>query len=360
VPKGIDAVHGARIQTALSEWFRASRRTLPWRSEPRDPYHVWLSEVMLQQTQVATVVPYFHRWLERFPTLQALADAPLDDVLKHWEGLGYYARARNFHKAARRVVQLHNGQLPGNVDALLELPGVGRYTAGAVASLAFGARAAALDGNVKRVLSRVFAVTQPDADLWALAEALLPEENAGAHNEALMELGATVCTARNPRCDACPLHALCLARAEGAPGRYPLRKAKPVTPHHNVLCAVVSDSEGDLLLCQRPPGGLLGGLWEFVSGDLRSTPQAIDVASVAAMVLERTGLRVTVTAGAPLTRIKHAFTHFKITKHVFACACDRARPEFNLSGYAAAGWFTRAEIEALALARSDRRLLGYS
>jgi A/G-specific adenine glycosylase len=352
------ALHkSASMQRALAAWFRANRRDLPWRTAIRNPYHVWLSEVMLQQTQVATVIPYFDRWLKRFPTLRDFAEAPLDDVLKLWEGLGYYARARNFHKAAQQVVSVHKGQLPASVDALLALPGVGRYTAGAVASLAFGVPAAALDGNIKRVLSRLFAIAQPDADLWPLAEALVPDKDAGAHNEALMELGATVCTPRNPRCDVCPLRALCKAHAEGDPTRYPPRLVKAPTPHHDVLCVVLSDNSGRLLLCQRPPEGLLGGLWEFVSGDLRGAPlDAITAAAAAAMVTERTGLRV--TPGAPLGRVKHAFTHFRITKHVFACAyTGPASPPLTPAGYATAGWFTRGELDGLALARSDRRCL---
>ena len=205
----------------LLRWATKNLRDLPWRVEPRDPYRVWVSEIMLQQTQVVTVIPYFRRFTERFPTVQALAAAPLDDVLKLWEGLGYYARARNLHRAARKVVAEFEGRLPDTVEELSQLPGIGRYTLGAIASIAFGRDAPVVDGNVKRVLCRVYAI-RGDArrpavqkKLWALAEANLPKGKAGRWNEAMMELGATVCTPRSPRCDECPLAGVCRARALG-------------------------------------------------------------------------------------------------------------------------------------------------
>jgi A/G-specific adenine glycosylase len=342
----------------LFEWFALHRRDLPWRTEPRDPYRVWLSEVMLQQTQVATVIPYFERWLARFPTLRDFAEAPLDDVLKHWEGLGYYARARNFHKAARIVLQDHNGRIPDTVSGLLTLPGVGRYTAGAVASLAYGRDAAALDGNVKRVLARLYALAAQHAEpesLWVLAESLVPAGRAGLFNEALMELGATVCTPRAPRCEACPLALRCAAKAEGAPERYPINAERPATPHHDVLTAIVRADRGRLLLCQRVPGGLLGGLWEFVSNRFRDPVLSIDATAAAGMVYERCGLSV--AGGTACGRVKHAFTHFKITRHLFAFHCAGADQSLATEGYATCGWFTLAEVDALALTRSDRRIV---
>ncbi|MGB9593325.1 MAG: A/G-specific adenine glycosylase, partial [Anaerolineae bacterium] len=199
----------AQLQTALLDWAAGHLRPLPWRTAPRDPYRVWISEVMLQQTRVETVVPYFERWMRLFPNARALALAPLDDVLKAWEGLGYYARARNLHRAAQEIVAVHGGQVPNDAEALRRLPGVGRYTAGAILSIAFGCDEPALDGNIRRVLSRVFAVAESsrarlDGALWQLARALLPTGRAGEFNEALMELGATMCTPRNPLCPQCP------------------------------------------------------------------------------------------------------------------------------------------------------------
>jgi A/G-specific adenine glycosylase len=360
------------VDTQLLPWFHRNKRALPWRTAQRDPYHVWLSEVMLQQTQVATVIPYFERWLQRFPTLADFAAAPLDEVLKAWEGLGYYSRARNFHKAAQLVVREHAGRVPDTVDGLLALPGVGRYTAGAIASLAFGRHAAVLDGNVKRVLSRYFAVgvaspesripthdarksgpaTRDSRLLWSLAESLLPPGQAGEFNEALMELGATVCTARAPKCGECPLRAACKALAEGNPEHYPLKTTKPPTPHHYVLTAVITHADGRVLLGQRPPEGLLGGLWEFVSSEFRAPAPP---ASVADMVRERTRLRIT---GEPeaLGAVKHAFTHFKITRHLYRVRAASGEPA--PIGYAALRWLPLVQVAHLALTRSDQKVLG--
>ncbi|MDP9349789.1 MAG: A/G-specific adenine glycosylase, partial [Gemmatimonadota bacterium] len=201
VPSGREPLPSLR--DLLLRWYDAHRRDLPWRAEgPPDPYRVWLSEVMLQQTRVETVKPYFRRWLERFPTLAALAEAPQDEVLKAWEGLGYYSRARNFHRAAREVVERYGGEVPGDAAAFRALPGVGRYTAGAVLSIAFGRPEPVVDGNVRRVFARLLDDPDPaEGALWALAEALVPGARPGDLNQALMELGATVCVPRNPRCE---------------------------------------------------------------------------------------------------------------------------------------------------------------
>ncbi len=346
----------------LLRWFERHKRDLPWRREPRDPYRVWLSEVMLQQTQVATVIPYFERWLRRFPTLEALAAAPLDDVLKLWEGLGYYARARNLHAAAQIVLRDYGGQLPRTVEGLMALPGIGRYTAGAIASLAFGARAPALDGNARRVLSRVFGLSRPTAaELWALAESLLPRGRAGAFNEALMELGATICAPRAPQCAACPLRAMCQARADGAPEAYPARPTRQKTPHHEVLTVVLVDGAGRALLGQRPRDGLLGGLWEFISAELRApNPDAQGrpgCADLADLILRRSGLKVRPSRAQPLGAVKHAFTHFKMTRQVWLVRLPKpVRAPLRPQGYARLVWATPEEIEQLALTRSDRRI----
>ena len=255
----------------LLRWAEKHLRDLPWRVEPRDPYRVWVSEMMLQQTQVATVIPYFRRFTEHFPTVEALAAAPLDDVLKLWEGLGYYARARNLHRAARQVVAEFDGYLPDTVEELSKLPGIGRYTAGAIASIAFGRDAPVVDGNVKRVLCRVYAIRgdarQPaiQKKLWSLAAANLPKGKAGRWNEAMMELGATVCLPRSPRCDKCPLAGVCRARALGIQEKLPTKAAKKRLPHYDVTAAVIR-KRGRVLIAQRPVGGMLGGLWEFPGG----------------------------------------------------------------------------------------------
>ncbi len=348
-----------RRTVVLLEWFRANGRALPWRIEPRDPYRVWLSEVMAQQTRIATVIPYYERWLQRFPTVQALADAPLDEVLKAWEGLGYYSRARNLHRAARYLCDELGGRFPDEVETLLRLPGVGRYTAGAIASLAFGRDAAVVDGNVRRVLARVFALPAArsrDVDLWPLAESLLPAGRAGEFNEALMELGATVCTPRAPQCGACPLHDDCRARALDSVEQFPERRPRKEAPERIVLTALIRRADGRMLLGQRPPKGLLGGLWEFVSGEYEETQGTTNDGDIAAIVQRRTGLRVR-KAGAAFDEVRHAFTHFKVRRALHWVTVDEDAAEPNPpNDYIALRWATPAEIDALALTRSDRRI----
>lgn len=343
-----------RTQKNLLAWFFRHKRNLPWRREPRDPYHVWLSEVMLQQTQVATVIPYFERWLQRFPTLQTLAEAPLDDVLKQWEGLGYYSRARNFHTAVQAVVHKMDGKMPCTVAELLELPGIGRYTAGAIASLAFNQHAAVLDGNVKRVLARLYALGEPaDDELWALAEALLPQGRAGAFNEAMMELGATVCTPRSPQCAMCPTCKDCRAFASGTPEAFPTKRAKATSPHYDVRTVIVLNTHLAMLMGQRPHAGLLGGLWEFVSSDFRGEqPELVD------MLRARTGLEINTASAIKIGTVKHAFTHFKITRHVWVVLVGaRGRTRLQPNGYTELRWIPLNEIRQLALTRSDQKIL---
>jgi A/G-specific adenine glycosylase len=377
-------------QQRLIHWFEASRRDLPWRDEPRNPYHVWLSEVMLQQTQVATVIPYYRRWLEHFPTLQDFAAAPLDDVLKLWEGLGYYARARNFHKAAQTVMHDHGGRIPQTVEGLMQLPGVGRYTAGAIASLAFNQHAPLLDGNVKRVLSRVMALEQVDGDwrlefgdwlinpvsralvapishlqslisplksaddvLWVISDAVLPEGQAGAFNEALMELGATVCTPRVPKCDACPINAHCSAWAQRRQEDFPIKTAKKAAPRNDVLTALLVDSSGRLLMGRRPNDGLLGGLWEFVSSEFR-VPSAKTLDEI---VARRTGLQIDAEAAQLIGSVKHSFTHFMMSRQVWLMEHVDSSASLQANGYDELLWVSVDECRRLALTRSDQRIL---
>ncbi len=364
LPAG-NAPSPAGLQSALLKWFAAHRRDLPWRAEPRDPYHVWLSETMLQQTQVATVIPYFRRWLQRFPTLKDLAEAPIDDALKLWEGLGYYARARNLHRAAQVVMRDYDGRIPDTVEQLLKLPGVGRYTAGAIASLAFGRDAPVLDGNVKRVLSRVYAIADarsPGAvkKLWQLSESLLPAGRAGPFNEALMELGATLCAPRAPECLRCPIRSECRAFAAGQPEAYPARAARPPLPHKVAVAAVIEDANGRVLMAQRAHHGLLGGLWEFPGGDLEPA-DGEDEASrsrwLAQLVRKRTGVSIRVAPGDFIGVVRHTFTHFRLTRWVARVwlAGAGATPQHG-AGYVAARWVTPEAMSELALTRSDQKI----
>ncbi len=355
----------APLQSALLKWFATHRRDLPWRTEPRDPYRVWLSEIMLQQTQVTTVIPYFKRWLDRFPTLKDLAAAPVDDVLKLWEGLGYYARARNFHRAAQIVMRDYEGRIPDTVEGLQKLPGVGRYTAGAIASLAFGRDAPALDGNVRRVLSRLYALTDAQSPnavkrLWQLSESLLPAGRAGPFNEALMELGATICTPRAPECPRCPIRATCRAFAAGRPEAYPARTARPPLPHRFAVSAIIEDANGRMLMAQRAPHGLLGGLWEFPGGELQRTDGAdkVDYARrLAQLVQERAGISIDVTPDDLIGVVRHTFTHFRLTRWVARVRLTQTSPAPQCgNGYIAVRWVHPQEVSHLALTRSDQKI----
>ncbi len=303
----------------LLAWYEGNARRLPWRDN-QNPYRTWISEIMLQQTRVEAVIPYFERWLARFPSLADLAAASEQDVLRAWEGLGYYSRARNLHKAARLVMDQFGGALPAERAALQSLPGIGRYTAGAIASIAFGLDEPALDGNIRRVLARVFDVTVParspkgERILWALAEENLPAGRAGDYNQALMDLGASICTPRSPACLACPLNGLCRAFALGVQEQRPVKLPKRQTPHYLVTAAVIRQ-DGKLLLAQRPSEGLLGGLWEFPGGKVEpgeSLPQCLR-----REIVEELGAEIEV--GEPFGVYEHAYTHFSVTLHAFLC-----------------------------------------
>ena len=300
------------IRAALLAFFDESARPLPWR-QTRDPYAVWVSEVMSQQTRVETVVPYYHRWLDRFPDVATLADAPVDDVLKAWEGLGYYSRARNLHAAARILRERHDSAVPSSHDALRALPGVGDYTAGAVSSIAFGERRPAVDGNVRRVLARVLDLPAPSAAvLRDVAASLVPDDRPGDFNQALMELGATICTPRSPRCGRCPITMQCAARAAGTAADRPTRTTKKRIPVIDIATAVLRNPAGRLLISRRPDGGLLGGLWCFPGAELRGgdDPQAI-ASAVADVYVTRHG------EPRPLGTVEHVFSHRRERYHCF-------------------------------------------
>ncbi|MFM0135842.1 A/G-specific adenine glycosylase [Caballeronia grimmiae] len=293
----------------LIAWQRIhGRHDLPWQNT-RDAYRIWLSEIMLQQTQVSTVIPYYARFLERFPTVTTLADAPIDDVMALWAGLGYYSRARNLHRCAQVVAHEHGGAFPETVDALAELPGIGRSTAAAIASFAFGARATILDGNVKRVLARVFGVDgfpgekRVENAMWTLAESLLPDaaekEDVTAYTQGLMDLGATLCVRGKPDCARCPFAPDCVANVEGRQRELPAARPKKAVPTRNTWMLVLKDGDS-ILLEKRPPTGIWGGLW--------SLPEAPDEAALVA-VAQNFGGEAHLERLAPLS---HTFTHFKL------------------------------------------------
>lgn len=309
----------ASFRRLLLAWYRKNARDLPWR-HTKDPYAIWLSEIMLQQTRVEQGLPYYERFIGAFPSVQALASAEMDRVLKLWEGLGYYSRARNLHRAAQTVVKDCNGKFPTTAEALQTLPGVGRYTAGAIASIAFGERVPVLDGNVIRVLSRLYNIAECADDakvrekLWALATELVPVKQPGNFNQAMMELGARVCTPKSPKCDACPVVKFCAARAAGVEEDRPMRNAKKTTPHYDMVAAAIKQ-DGKYLMAKRPSMGLLGGMWEFPGGKVCTgeTHQR----ALRRELRERFGVRVKVRGLAAM--VQHAYSHFKVTMHVYAC-----------------------------------------
>ncbi|WP_153114546.1 A/G-specific adenine glycosylase [Rhodocyclus tenuis] len=313
------------------------RHDLPWQQAvgaARDPYRVWLSEIMLQQTQVATVIPYYHRFLARFPTLAALAAAPLGDVLENWAGLGYYARARNLHRCAQTLVADYDGAFPRAAARIAELPGIGRSTAAAIAAFGFGERAAILDGNVKRVFARCFGIEGftgtpvVEKRLWALAEALLPASGVEVYTQGLMDLGATICTRGAPRCGDCPLGADCVARRDYRQDQLPTPRPKKTVPERQTTLLILDDGNS-VLLERRPPSGIWGGL--LAPPECAGEASADEIASAAESLARRHGCRLlAVEALPPLT---HSFTHFRL--HI---APQRCRVERNATHAAEAGW----------------------
>jgi A/G-specific adenine glycosylase len=349
----------AALRRALLRWYDRHQRDLPWRRSPADAYRQWLAECMLQQTTVAAVRPYYEKFTSRFPDVAALAAAPLDEVLRLWAGLGYYARARHVHAAARVVVQKHAGIFPDSVQELLALPGIGRYTAGAIASIAFGRRAAAVDGNVRRVLSRLYAsaesLTAPRADrrLWQLAEVLVPQRRCGDFNQALMDLGATVCTPRQPACTSCPLAAHCAARLSGRTAQLPGPGRRPRRRRNELVVAAILH-RGRYLLLRRPITGLWGGLWEMPSIE---RPDGAASRTILLKLLARLGaqgadLRVPLR---PTATLRRQLTHRDITMTIYSCGSRQTSQPIRRSS--TRRWVRPADLDGVALAAAQRAAL---
>jgi A/G-specific adenine glycosylase len=343
-----------KLANRILRWYSKLGRKLPWRDVP-DPYAVWVSEIMLQQTRVETVIPYFERWMKRFPSIRRLAAASEGEVLSAWEGLGYYSRARNLHKAARIVVEEHGAELPHEAASLRKLPGIGRYTAGAIASMAFGMDEATLDGNLRRIFARVFDVSLP-ADtpsglkmLWALAKENLPAGRAGDYNQALMDLGATVCVPRNPACKLCPLSDLCLARKRGTQGQRPVLKPRVAIPHIIVTVAVIR-RDGKVLLAKRPSKGLLGGMWEFPGGKVERG-ESLE-ACLEREIKEETEAEIQV--GEAFGIYQHAYTHFSLTLHAFVCEIKKGEPHAVQAVEIA--WVEPCELVNYPMGKVDRQI----
>ncbi|NVM75858.1 A/G-specific adenine glycosylase [Duganella sp. SG902] len=335
------------------------RHTLPWQNT-RDAYLVWLSEIMLQQTQVSAVLGYYARFLERFPTLRDLAAAPVEDVMAQWSGLGYYTRARNLHKCAQRVVAEYDGVFPSDPLLLAELPGIGRSTAAAIAAFSSGRRAAIMDGNVKRVFARVFGIdTYPgekktEEAMWRRAEALLPEEGIEAYTQGLMDMGATLCTRSSPSCERCPMQVRCVAFNTGRTKELPVRKPKKATPEkHAVMLAIVDD--GQVLLEQRPPSGIWGGLLSLPELDGHVAAEDDDVAEADHDALLRAvGKFGEMESYERLSPVTHVFTHYKL--HIAPYRVTLSR-RLALAAEAGFVWLDSGKIADAALPAPVKKLL---
>lgn len=342
-----------RVSGKLLAWYRKAQRDLPWR-RTRDPWAIWVSEIMLQQTQVLTVQGYYARFMKRFPTVEALAGADLQAVLALWAGLGYYRRAKHLYAAAREVVEKHGGVMPATAAALRTLPGVGRYTAAAIASIAYGESVAVLDGNVMRALARLGAIngdiskTITQHLLWQMAESLVPAApDAGDHNQALMELGALICTPQGPRCGSCPVRECCRARAQGVQENLPVKGAKKAVETLRQSVLVVRDGRGAVLVLQRPEGGLWEQLWEFPV-----LPAVVNSRGKLADVIHKVlglALRRVARAGS----VEHALTHRHMVYQVYTSVCVESEPRVRLprcgnaeATYLAWRWLSPAELRA--------------
>lgn len=350
-----DPVAVSVFREPLAAWFDDSKRDLPWRVAERDPYEVWVSEIMLQQTRIDQMLPYYRRFLSHFPDVQALASATLDEVLVQWEGLGYYSRCRNLHKAAQCVVAA-GGVFPESAKGWQELQGVGPYTAAAIASSVYSEPVAAVDGNVKRVISRVFGINESidgsagSRAVERLASQVFDNSRARTFNESLMELGATVCKPSDPLCDECPLERACLANAENAQADYPVRTKKKAVPHYDVSIAILEDTNGKLLIQRRPEEGMLGGLWEFPGGKVDNGEEPKE--ACLRELLEETGIAGTIIR--ELTPVRHAYSHFRITLFPYLCKTNKAAPR---STALESKWIALDQVDEFAFPRANRKVL---
>jgi len=344
------------IADFLLAWYEKNKRRLPWRNT-NDPYAIWLSEIMLQQTQVEGVIPHYRRFLERFPTIEDLARATLEEVLKSWENMGYYSRARNLHAASRRIMDVHGGRLPENPDELKALPGIGPYTSGAILSMAFGKAVPAVDGNVKRVLCRLFAVDSPLSDgatqrfITALAEKLVPAERPGPFNSALMELGALLCRPGTPPCPDCPLRTNCLGYAGNCQNRLPVAGKKAKRTDKEAGAAILRDSEGRFLIVQRPADGFLGGLWKFPGGMLH----AGETVTEALKSRCREELGISISVKDHLMTLQQVYSHFRLTLHVFSGTVQGDGPLSPAAGNRL--WASPGDIRKYPFSRVELRIL---
>jgi A/G-specific adenine glycosylase len=345
---------GKNIVKDLLVWYGEEGRDLPWR-KTRDPYRVWVSEIMLQQTRVETVVPYYERWMARFPSVKQLAKASREDILRLWEGMGYYRRAHNLHTGAQVVMEQHGGRLPEEAAELKRLPGIGRYTAAAIAAIAFNADTLALDGNLRRVIARLIDLDveprTPEGERairqWGSEQ--LPRGQASAFNQALMDLGAIVCTPRGPACERCPLSVHCMAFERNVQDQRPVRSERRKIPQYQAAAGVIC-RKGKVLIARRPEGKLLGGLWEFPGGK-QEQGESLEACLVREL---REEMDIEVRVGIPLGIFPHAYTHFRISVHAFACTLPEGEP--HLLEHTALAWVHPTDLADYPMGKIDRAI----
>jgi A/G-specific adenine glycosylase len=344
------------LSRRLLAWYRRNQRILPWR-ETCDPYRIWISEIMLQQTQVDTVIPYYHRFLKAFPSVSSLARAPLQEVLKVWENLGYYSRARNLHAAAKVIVEKFGGRIPDNLDEIKTLPGIGQYTAGAVLSIAYGKAYPAVDGNIRRILCRLLAIRKPvdntkgQKQLFDLAASLVPAKHPGDFNQALMDLGATICKPKYPDCSHCPVAGLCQARLHDLQNILPVTMKNPAIPYRQAAAAVIRNAKGMLLVVQRPSSGLLASLWKLPGGFVQAGEDTEN--SLKDSVKEE--LDISIRPGKQLAAVNHTYTHFRITLHAHECRLLKGTP--TALGCQNWRWASLSDLKKLPMSKVDRMIL---
>ena len=338
----------------LIKWYTKNQRQLPWRVD-KNPYPIWVAEIMLQQTRVETVIPYFNRWMAEFPNIETLAKAPRDEVLKLWEGLGYYRRAHAMHETANLLIHEYEGEFPHEIDKLIRLPGIGPYTASAIASFAFGQDVLTIDGNIKRVMSRWIDLeldpgsSEGEEILRAWATETMPLDHSAEYNQALMDIGASFCSVSNPACEACPLNKWCLAFKRGTQELRPIRSPKGPTPSHTAAAAILFRNDC-VLIGRRPEGKLLGGLWEFPGG--KQEPDESIEACLVREIEEELG--ITIEVGLKLGTFHHAYTHFKITVHAFFSTAIAGDPIPH--DHTELAWVPPTELDQYPMGKVDRSI----
>ena len=341
------------LSAVLLNWYKKNKRNLPWR-EGKDAYRVWVSEIMLQQTRVETVIPYYKKWLQKFPTLTGLAQASEEEVLLLWEGLGYYARVRNMHRTAKILVEQSDGIFPHSPEALRKLPGIGEYTANAIASICFHIPVAALDANGKRIFARLLDLDQPVSNKQAkkkieqFAMNLLEKVNAGDFNQAIMDLGSSICVSLVPKCQSCPLTTFCSAYEQKTQSLRPVLKKKKTIPLYQVVAAAISDEAGCYLLAKRPKGGMLPGLWEFPGGKVESGED--DPTALQREIREELG--ATISVGTLIGNYRHAYTHFRVEVRAYRCRLSGVEPQALEAQELV--WVKCEEMDRFAMGKVDR------